>query len=199
MADRDEADTGGEAAGPSELPVRLTRSIGLAYDKREDRIRVYINTQTEEERELWLTRRLVLPLVMNVMRFARDESTWTKGAPKEAATSLFDAERRMSLAMTQNRMSSLPKDRIAPATTGRGEDAKAAPDRPQPTLVTGIRFRKAEGDKQLMLLVTDAEQLAIPLLRSELLRLLTMLSGAVEKGGWVALPASRKTGTDAGA
>lgn len=186
------ADEGGEGAKPAELPVRLGRSIGLAYDRREDRIRVYINTQHEgEERELWLTRRVVLPLVMNVMRHARDESSWTKGAPKEAATSLFDAERRMSLAMTQKRMSKLSKEQVAP---DRGGEV----DRPPPALVTGVRFRKADDDKQFMLLVTESEQVAIPLSRRELLRLLTMLADAVEKGHWVALPSSRKTDAGAG-
>jgi hypothetical protein len=182
-------DTGGDRPGPVELPVRLGRSIGLAYDKREDRIRVYINTQNDdEERILFLTRRLVLPLVMNVMRIARQDSDWAREGPKEAASSLFDAERRMSLAMTQNRMSKLSKDKFAPERAGEGRAV-------DPALVVGVRFRKGDAQKQLMLLVTEAEQIAIPLSRRELLRLMTMLGDAVEKGRWVALPSSRKVGT----
>lgn len=182
---------GGEGPAPAELPVRLGRSIGLAYDKREDRIRVYINTQNEnEERVLLLTRRLVLPLVMNVMRYAREGSEWAKGGPKEAATSLFDAERRMSLVMTQSRMSKRPQDK--PADKGADEVGQ-----PEATLVVSIRFRKADAQKQLMLLVTDTEQVAVPLSRGELLRLMTMLGEAVDKGRWVALPSSRKVGTGA--
>jgi hypothetical protein len=168
-------------------PIRVARSVAFAYDKQEDRIRVMLKAlNPDEEFDLWLTRRLALPLLMRVTQDANAHSSWTKGAAPQMVPGLFDAERRMSLVMTQNRMSRMP-----------GPDAPSLPRRlpsaGSPALITGVQFKRAPDDRHALVMGFDDQQIALPLSRQELLRLLTMLGGEVTKAGWTAHPANRTT------
>lgn len=171
-------------------PVRVARSVAFAFDKEEDRIRVMLNAQHPDEKfDLWLTRRLALPLLVRVTQDASARSSWTKGAAPEMAPGLFDAERRMSLVMTQDRMSRMPGPDAPSSRQGppsAGSSALVAP-----ALITSVSFRRATDDRHALVMSFGDGQIALPLSRRELLRLLTMLTGEVSRAGWTARPASR--------
>jgi hypothetical protein len=157
--------------------VQVLKSASFAYKVREDRILAVVNPNTPEAWACWLTRRLVLALLERGAEFLASTSPLAKRAPSEARGELAAFERDTAMARTAQSMTYGPADVLsAPPIAAE--------------LANRLTISNLGDNMRLELHGESGGGAVGVMLRAELQRILQMLQIEVNRGTWLAAPAS---------
>lgn len=154
------------------------QQLQVTYAPQEDRILLRVNTTEREEFRFWLTRRLVLRLLPGLTRSLARQPDIGAHPDAEARREVFRFRREQALSR-------------ADFETTYQEGAESFPLGEQPVLVTGIRLRRREEDRWLLVLQPAGGQGTEILLKEDMVySLQSLLLKTAEGAGWGKAPAA---------